>query len=63
MRSRNAATALVRRTHQAPEPAKTPAVTNADPAESLPVTRKPANKAAKDRMVMGFVSVRARIER
>jgi hypothetical protein len=49
--------------HQAAEPRKTPRTSSAAERASLaPVTPRPANIAAKERIVVGFVSVRKNVE-
>ena len=62
-RVRTTDTIEVRSTHQAHDPRNTPIVIRAAPAVSPPVTPSPANSAPNDRIVIGLVNVRPRIER
>jgi len=58
---RSNSTTDVRTTHQAAEPRNTPSVIVAAPARSPGAIPSPANSAANDRIVIGLVSVSARI--
>ncbi|MNS06236.1 hypothetical protein D3C72_376570 [compost metagenome] len=53
-----------RRPHQAAEPVKMPAISHTPSAIPAPVRARPspAKTAAKDRMVIGLVTVRAKVE-
>jgi predicted metal-binding membrane protein len=62
-RDRNAPTTVTSTTHQAADPPNTPRVSEAAPAASPPVTPRPTNKAANDKIVIGFVSVRPSVLR
>jgi dihydrofolate reductase len=62
-RVRSRETANVRTIHQAIEPTNTPATSPTTPSPPWPTTPKPTNSAANDRIVIGFASVSARIER
>jgi len=63
IRERTTLTSVVSTTHQPDEPAKTPAVRRAAPGMSSPRIPRPTNNAAKDRIVIGFVSVNASVVR
>ena len=62
-RDRSAPTAVVSTTHHAADPRNTPSVIDRRLAQSSPVTPRPANSAPKERIVIGLVRVRPRIER
>src|SRR5690606_16390145 len=62
-RLRSILTTLRRTSHQAIEPAKTPAMSRlAEVDPSIVATPNPAKMAAKERMVVGLVRVNAKVE-
>ena len=59
---RSTATTAVRMAHHTVEPRKTPITSNAASAPPVPVSPRPANRPANDRIVIGFVIVSPKIE-